>query len=447
MGEIDLNPPATNLRSQDAAPDWAGSLKNLYDFPTGTFGAVQPLIPNRNDLPAAPHPGRMGGGPRIDHRRGDPLGVSLPDRRRDIREHGLSVAAGLRTINITGLTNGQRYDVQFRAVREDSGNSAANTLQARPVAAAVAPPAPALTLVKAAPTTLQMRSVISGNVSSNAPIQKHQYRIGTTSQGVQSATWVDIPNSASKDVTFTITGRSQNTIYYVQTRAVNSVGNGTRSSTRQARTAGNAGTGNTFGSWIKQTTSQPDIVPQQADPDNATDGLFRLTSDWRRARRGESSASWWMYLQWTDGNTQHQVRALAYSSRNHRSRTRTSQQADWGAWSAWGSADTYRVADLNAFNATAAAPVGLFSPAGQSAPFTKSANAPRLTAASYFQQSIWFVYNEITGTGANQVTRQVAVKFYRDTGANDSFLYKRTANYQTTPITVAATGKSAGGIG
>ena len=442
MGEIDLSPPSSNLRSIDGAPSWPGSSKNLHDFPTGTFGAVQPLIPDRNDAPGTLTRGEFEGVPE-----------STTDRitgweyrhKTDSGSYGswTRVAAGVRNATITGLSNGQRYDVQLRAIREDSGNSNANTLQARPEAAAAAPPAPTLTLTTAKPTTLTMRSVVVGNLNSTAPITKHQYRIGTSSN-LGSASWTDIPNSASKDVTFTVTGRTQNTAYYVQVRAVNRIGSSLVSNTLNPTTAGNGGTGTTFGSWIRSTTAQPDIVPQQADPDNATDGVFRASSPWRK--NTQPTSTWYMYIQWTDGNTQHQIRALAYSSRNHRSRTRTSPQAEWGDWGAWGSADSYRVADLNDF--TAASRAGIFSPEGQSAPFTKSANAPIPNDQPWFRQSLWFIYNETTQvSGANPVTRQVAIKFYRDLRANNSFLYKRVANYNTTPAAVAATGKSTGGLG
>ena len=432
LGQISLNPPASDLRSQDGAPDWAGSLKNLYDFPTGTFGSAQPLIPNRNDLPALLTRGEWEGVPESTT---DAVTRWEYRYRTDGGTYGAwqTIAAGLRTATITSLTNGQRYDVQFRAVREDSGNSAANTLQARPVAAAVVPPAPTLSQTKVDPTAITMRSVITGNVSANAPVLRHQYRIGTTAQNVSSATWTTISNSASKEVTFMVSSLPQNATRYVQVRAVNSVGNSAVSNTVTAVTRGNGGSGSKFGSWESATPDDPaTIFRQVADVDETTDGLFRAQAPWKK---GGPNSEWWGYYQWTDGNTQHQIRTLAYSSRNHRSRTRTSREADWGAWSAWGVADSYRAADLNDF--TSGVAPGIFSPNGQSGTFAKSGNGFRASAPSYVRESIWFIFNETTGTGANRETHQVAVKFYRDNGYNNAFRYRRKAQYVTasTPVT------------
>ena len=423
MGLIDLSPPATNLRSIDGAPAWAGTKKNLYDFPAGTFGSEQPLIPDRNDAPSALTRGEFEVVPESTT---DAVTKWQYRFRTDGGTYGnwIDVTAASRSVIISGLTNGQRYDVQFRAVRSDSGNSSANTLQARPVAAATAPPAPAVTLRKANPTSLDLRSVVSGAVSTNAPIQKHQYRIATSSGGVSSASWTDIASSASKDVSFSITGLPQNATRYIQTRAVNSVGGGSASSTLTAKTAGNGGRGTKFGSWANAAPSDTSTIFRQvADVDDAADGLFRLQTPWKS---GGPTAHWYGYYQWTDGNTRHQIRLATYGIRNHRSRTRTSQQADWGAWSAWGSPDSYRAADLNEF--TSGVAPGIFSPTGQPG-FAESSNGFNPRLAAWVNASIWFIYNETTGTGANAVTYQVAVKFYRDGGWNQAYRWRRKTEY------------------
>ena len=72
-------------------------------------------------------------------------------------------------------------------------------------------------------------------------VTKWQYRQATTSAGVSSATWNDITSTA-ETLSYVVRNLGAGITYYFQIRAVNSVGNGTASSTLSATPTGTAPT-------------------------------------------------------------------------------------------------------------------------------------------------------------------------------------------------------------
>ena len=227
----------------------------------------------------------------------------------------------------TTLADQTRIDRHFqvRAVNASGNSDPSNSVE---TIGLPAPGKPVLTLSTIDGDTAEMDATLTNNTGQS--IGFWEYRIAATAALLTSASWVSIPLSNSEAL---VDSRIENLIpgstYHVQVRANNSVAI-------------------SRGAWVADSRNGRDatadaIIPQQADPDNATDGLFRETSPWQ----GSSDNSlYFVYYQWTAGNTQHQLRS-SFSEQGHRSRVRADDSSDWGSWGSWDNGATRRLEDYN----------------------------------------------------------------------------------------------------
>ena len=403
MGEVALAPPANDISNTTGSPDWDGTLNHLFKFDPGTFGSQTPLLPDRAGSPATLTRGEWETIPETD----------LPDKwQYRYRVQGgtygnwVDVDKNASSITITGLTNGTEYEVEFRRV-DDGVPSSANTLTFTPKSPGRVPPKPTLSSTSVGATTANFRSVITGNIEAGNEITEHQYQIG-------SGSWTSIQQSASKDVSFTLTGLTQNAVISVKTRARNATGTSPNSNTVSVTPS----TGQKFGGWTRANSTETEAAfTTITDPDNMQDGTFAYVNSPNYWKNRRETISWLLYTQWTDGNTQHQIRNATYAWYNHRSRTRTSANADWGDWSSWGSASAYEITDCD--SVVVSTPPRLIQPSTVKNGFSISG------LQVWVHRSRWFVYN-VRDNGGNW-TRQVALKHYRDGGWDKRYMYYRTA--------------------
>ena len=381
LGVIPLSAPVSSITTLQGAPEWHGIRNNLIDM---IFGSDVPLIPD-----TAGDPKDVTGDEWEN-----PVQSREPDKwqARVYKTSGspsdwVDIAPADRTRTITGLANGEEHQVDFRAVYDDVPTNHSSH-RFTPRAAAVVPPKPTLT-GSGSETTLNLKSVIQGPEDSRARIQRHQYRIASSESALASATWVSIPNSAGLETDFTVTGLASNAAYYVQTRGVNSVGNGTASDFIRIFLGGAV----SYGNWVRITDGE--LITPRLNLLTAPDGVFR-----------NADAT---YAQWTDttaagAQTQHQLFTRLDSGRGYRRRTRNSSTEAWGAFTAWGNADAYTITNFDLVDAGSDPRIVLASSA--------SNTFMRGEVPTDVYGSRWITYNVIDSvTGA--WTKQVAVKHYQ----------------------------------
>ena len=400
MGEIALAAPVSTITTLRGAPDWPGTRNHMIPI---ALGSDVPLLPDSADDPR--------------EITGDewqtPTATRTPDKWQgrvyktgDTPGDWRDIDAGDTTSLFTGLQNGTEYKAEFRAVY-GGVPTATRTQTFTPTATAAAPPAPTLTGASG-DTFVNLHSVIAGPQDSRAPIQRHEYRFALSESALATATWNSVGDSAALEKEFRVTGLSRNTAYFFQARGVNSAGNGVASDTLSLVVGGIT----EYGDWIR--TASPSI-PIVLNVDEASDGVFRNAAQ--------------TFGQWTvtasgGAQTQHQIYVQGESTRAHRSRTRTSSSAAWGAWSAFGNADAYTITDFDDTDSASPPRIVL---AG-----TASNTFMRGTVPTYVYRSLWIVYNRIDpSTGSRD--RQIAVKHYSDAGHTGSYEFYRSASEAVTP--------------
>ena len=391
LGIIALSAPISSVSTIRGAPDWPGLRNHLH---RAIFGSDVPLIPD-----TAGDPSTVTGDEWEN-----PVQARNPDKWQgrvyktsESAGAWVDIAQGDRSRVFAGLANGVEHRADFRAVYNGNPTHTAS-YTFTPTAAAVVPPAPTLT-GSGSGTEITLKSVIAGPEDSRARIQRHQYRYASTQAGLSSATWTSVSDSAALEKSFKITGLAENRAYFIQTRAVNSVGNGAASNTLQIFLGGQT----RYGNWVR---INPATIPAQGNLLAATDGVFR-----------NSDAT---YAQWTEtasggAQTQHQIRVIRAEGGSHRSRTRASSASDWGSFSGWGNADAYTIDDFNSVDSSTMPRVVIAGTAPNR--FVQG------TVPSAVYNSRWIVYNEVDpGTGA--WTKQIAVKHYQEIGAETGQQYR-----------------------
>ena len=167
------------------------------------------------------------------------------------------------THTVTGLTNGTRYTFELRAVN-DTGDSPASTVNARPIAVPAAP-----TNLSATPGNGQV--ALTWGDPENDTITGYQYRQATGSGA--SLDWSDISDSSSTTITHTVTGLTNGTAYSFEVHAVNASGNGAPSSviaTMQPAAPTNL---------MARQGEDRKVTLSWDDPDNNTISGYRVSTD------------------------------------------------------------------------------------------------------------------------------------------------------------------------
>ena len=234
--------PRTTAIRFGGPPAWAGTLNHL-----GVFAFD-------NDLPLVPIPA---GAPNTitaeqwDGFTGSTAGPDEYKLRKRIKGAGdwdpeVSIAGSAGSYTLTGLSNGQTYEVELWRV--DGGVAGPKTLvDFKPTQNAAAPDKPSVSAAGRV-RSVQVHSVVNEE-DERAPITAHRYRIATTESGLTAAQWKTAAGTADPDATFLVTGLVAATTYHLQTQAVNSVGNGAISDIVEVRTGGDI----SAGSWTRST--------------------------------------------------------------------------------------------------------------------------------------------------------------------------------------------------
>jgi len=163
--------------------------------------------------------------------------------RRASSANGLAAAAWVTIANsaaaavahtVTGLADQTTYWFELRAVNEAGSGPASDQVSARtldrPPPPPMAPPAPTGFTATGGNRQVALRARVTGAVT------KWQYRQATTSGGLADAAWQDVPSSDSVSLSHTVTGLAQDTTYWYEVRAVNTVGAGPDSANVSATT-------------------------------------------------------------------------------------------------------------------------------------------------------------------------------------------------------------------
>ena len=151
----------------------------------------------------------------------------------------------------------------------------------------VAPPKPTGFTVTPAGAAFRLRAT-SGDASDG--IDKWQYRIATTSGGLSSATWTDIPDSAGSSLDFTTDGVAYNTTRHFAVRAVNEIGAGPASDAASATTGDPLPTSVTANAG-RDATAAAGGSTAIGGPDTIANGLGATTIAWTRVSGAGGSLS------------------------------------------------------------------------------------------------------------------------------------------------------------
>ena len=173
------------------------------------------------------------------------------------------------------FTAGATRHYQVRAVNAVGNGPGSDILRASDNR--VAPLAPTgFTVTATSARSFRLQAAVDNG---GAAITKWQYRIATTSGGLSTATWTDVPSSASSSLDFTPSATYGGGVTrHFQVRAVNTIGNGAASSTASATTA-DVVTTDTDSIYIRGTTAP-------GTPTGGTSGETHLPSGWSRANPG-----------------------------------------------------------------------------------------------------------------------------------------------------------------
>ena len=185
------------------------------------------------------------------------------------------------TTTITGLTNGQSYDVQVRASSSAGDSELVNRSHGHP--ALQAPDAPAKPTVTPGDSKLEVEW--TKPAENGAPITDYdvQYRVTTSSA---DADWDD-QDHTDATLTTTITGLTNGQSYDVRVRATNSAGTS---------------------DWSTAATGTPALLPDAPAKPTVTPGDSKLEVEWTKPAENGASI--------TDYDVQYRV-------------TTSSADADW----------------------------------------------------------------------------------------------------------------------
>ena len=162
---------------------------------------------------------------------------------------------------ITGLTNGNSYDVQLRAINAQGPSAWSTSAAATPVAVPMAPTALTLTAGNAQIAASWTAPTDNGGSAITG------YTLRYSSDG--GTTWTPIASSNGTSTNYTITGLTNGTPYHVQVRAVNTQGNGNWST--------------------PPATATPATVPSAPATPVLAAGNAQLTATWTAPNNGGSA--------------------------------------------------------------------------------------------------------------------------------------------------------------
>ena len=182
-----------------------------------------------------------------------------------------AASAGSNTsFTITGLTNGTLYYVKVRAKNvagysgwSDSDSATPNVVTAVPDT----PSAPTLTAGNA-----QLSASFTAPDANNSPITGYTYRYST-----DESTWTT--SSSFTETSFTITGLTNGTSYYVQVRATNAIGDS---------------------SWSSSASATPATTPDTPSAPTLTAGNLQLTGSITAPDNNGSAITGYKYRYSTD---------------------------------------------------------------------------------------------------------------------------------------------------
>lgn len=142
-----------------------------------------------------------------------------------------TTAEGPYTSVLTGLTDGTTYSLAVRAVNALGQGPASNRLQVTPRSAATVPSAPDLTAVTAGDTT--------ATVAFSAPVSNGGAEItGYEISADAGTTWTHLTTTGVGPYAATLIGLTDGTTYPLTVRAVNAVGDGAASNSRNVTPLG-----------------------------------------------------------------------------------------------------------------------------------------------------------------------------------------------------------------
>ena len=183
---------------------------------------------------------------------------------------------------VTGLNNGQVCYFQVRAVNPSGDGVASDEVSATPAAVPVA----VVTAVG------RHESVsLTWPKSSDATIQKWQYRQGTVSGAYDG--WTDMGSSDHETAAYTVTGLSNGQAYYFQVRAVNPSGDGVASNEVSATPAPVPAKPDNFGAAPRHQS----VELTWDDPNDSTIGKWEY-----RSKPASGSYGGWTQIS-TDAST------------------------------------------------------------------------------------------------------------------------------------------------
>ena len=223
---------ALYLRFQDIAPGASESF-NWYYIATSAADAPSVLNAVSNiALPAAPTVSSVTAGSSqatVNFTPGSSGGSSLTNYQYSI-DGGVnwltrSPASTQSPLVISGLTNGQTYNVQLRAVNSEGSGTATTSSSVTPIGP---PQSPLITSLTQTDTTIDVAFDPPAS-NGGATISNYEYSVDGGS------TWI-APSPADVASPVSITGLTPGTSYQVALRAVNSQGAGTSSPSQTVKT-------------------------------------------------------------------------------------------------------------------------------------------------------------------------------------------------------------------
>ena len=183
-----------------------------------------------------------------------------------------SVGASTLTRDITGLTNGTKYQVQVQATNHAGASGWSDTAKAAPRTVPATPAAPTL-------AAGHEKLAVTWTAPSNGGSAITGYKVRHSTDGTTWTTTAKLGTSLSYD----ITGLTNGTEYQVQVQAVNTAGSG---------------------SWSDSTTATPRTFPGKPDAPTLAAGNQKLAVTWTApTNTGGSAITGYNIRHSTDGTT------------------------------------------------------------------------------------------------------------------------------------------------
>ena len=229
----------------------------------------------------------------------------------------VSGASGLAmTHTLTGLRENQEYEIEVRATNAIGRSETSLTSSIFTGDLPTTPEIPTFTLAPIA-DGYGLRLDASVGDGGNA-ITRWEYRFATTAAGVPSATWIAVPNATGDTVTNVAIGTDSNnpmddnTLYYVQIRAINQVGASAPSAVQTETTTDLIE--RPSAPVLTHVTTYGDTTVHVLLQANVTDNGGAAITSWQYRQAGTSgglaSAAWQTISNASGSTLSHQLRDL-----------------------------------------------------------------------------------------------------------------------------------------